>query len=270
MATRPGAAVSRSWLVRPAAILIVLAATLVPPGPSRAQNSGPYDHLAGSRGITEFSGRVHFYYQRDTADSFKGVQFLGQEGLEADNYEEVEVSGSVRFTGSGSRYRCQGNLSYSVKTYMESSLGEFKQVQINDGRGSAPVHRGLLEIDREAGQERNGTQDPSAGLAVSHEQPRVFLVKPGDGGRSGKVVAGGDSLVPVDIPDEGLLFLSPEEEEVEREDRESAGRGSSGSMSDTPSGRVRITNHPNGSSQPDWWHRRRAANSGRSSTRSRT
>lgn len=364
----PVAAVSRSWLVRPAAILIALAATLVPPGPSRAQSSGPYDHLAGSRGITEFSGRVHFYYQRDTTDSFKGVQFLGQEGLEADNYEEVEVSGSVRFTGSGSRYRCQGNLSYSVKTYMESSLGEFKQVQINDGRGSAPVHRGLLEIDqeagsysfyvmpgdeegvrvrsvwksniaktfhenvegagrirefsdavnpgawehvmswfpsdqweesgygitvqavgvplpafsrtlagsltnrdgsvvtwsfapslpddrspakeslnwthhhprsgddyigqisfwdeiaddREAGQERNGTQDPSAGLAVSHEQPRVFLVKPGDGGRSGKVVAGGDSLVPVDIPDEGLLFLSPEEEEVEREDRESA------------------------------------------------
>ena len=350
-------------------LLALLAALLVFPGPSRGYDGGLYDHLEGSRGITQWSGRVHYYYQRDTADSFEGVQFLGQEGLEGVNFEEVEVSGPIRFRGSGSRYRCQGNLSYSVKTYTESSLGEFKQVQMNDGKGSAPVQRGLMEIDweagsysfyvmpgdeegvqvrsvlksniaetlhenmegagmvyefseeinpgawdhvmswfpsdqweesgfgitvqavgiplpafsrtlagsltnrdgsivtwsfvptlpddpspakdsvnwthhhprsgddyigqtsfwdeiaddREAGRESvPGGRDPSAGLTVSHERPRVFLVNPGDGGRSGKVVAGGDSLIPVDVPDEGLLFLSPEEEEVKPEDRESA------------------------------------------------
>jgi hypothetical protein len=361
--------ISNTRLQGLAVLLILLAALLVFPGPSRADAGSLYDHLEGSRRIAEYSGRVHFYFLRDTDDSFEGVEFLGQEGLKGKNFEEVEVSGSIRFRGSGSKYRCQGNLSYSVKTYMESSLGEFKQVQVNDGRGSAPVHRGLLEIDweagsysfyvmpgddeegvrvqsswksniaetlhenvegagriyefseavnpgawdhvmswfpsdeweesgygitvqavgvplpafsrtlagsltnrdgsvvtwnfvpalpddpspakdsvnwthhhpkngddyigqlsfwdeitddREVGQERKGTRDPYAGLPVSYERPRVFLVKPGDGGRSGTVVAGGDSLVPVDIPDEGLLFLSPEQEEVEREDRETA------------------------------------------------
>ena len=360
--------IGSTWLQRLAVLLILLVALLVLPPPSVGEDSGPYDHLEGSRGITEYRGRVHYYFQRDTVDSFEGVQFLGQEGLEGINFEEVEVSGPIRFRGSGSKYRCQGNLSYSVKTYMESSLGEFKQVQANDGRGSAPVHRGLLEIDREAGsysfyvepgdeegvpvrsqwksniaetfhenvegaeriyefseainpgawdhvmswfpsneweesgygitvqavgvplpafsrtlagsltnrdgsvvtwylvptlpedespakdsinwthhhprsgddyigqisfwdeiaddreagRERKGSRDPYAGLAVSPERPQVFLVKAGDGGRSGKAVAGGDSLVPVDVPDEGLVILSTEEEEVEREDRETA------------------------------------------------
>ncbi len=354
------------WLKGLAALLVLLALLLVPTPPSMGEGKGPYDHLAGSRGITEYSGWIRYYYLRDTADTFAGVEFLGQEGLEGINYDEVEVSGKVSFRGSGSRYRCQGSLSYSVKTYSEASLGEFKQVQANDGRGSTPVFRGLLEIDwengsysffvepgdeegvpvrsqyksniaetfhenvegagriyefseavnpgawdhvmswfpsdqwedsgygitvqavgiplpafsrtlagsltnrdgsvvawsfvptltddespardsvnwthhhprrgddyigqisfwdeieedREAGGEAGGTRDPHAGLAVSSERPRVFLVKPGDNGRSGKAVAGGDSLVPVEVPDEGLRFLTTEEEQVETGDRE--------------------------------------------------